>query len=105
LVRSNGHFLKVEKISGRTVEDFGPIKNTGAKMPGVTNRQVIRKTTSLSTNGTGSPSPAPTNPNWVTFGYFDYPPGGSPISNFTTSWKVPNPPYRNDGQTIFILMV
>lgn len=70
---SDGHMLKVNS-SGKVIADFGPIGPPGS----------------------GS------NPNWITYSYWQNENTDVPISSFRTTWIVPPPPSTLSGQTIYL---
>lgn len=96
LTVKNGHILKVEKASGKLIEDFGLIKigspngvNSGAQ-------------NSMQRNLSSKPgSISGANPNWITWAQWTNT-GSQPINYFSTTWSVPDAPASNDGQTLFI---
>ncbi|WP_259068420.1 hypothetical protein HDF24_09345 [Mucilaginibacter sp. X4EP1] len=97
LTVKNGHILKVEKASGKLVEDFGAIQI------GSLNRSVNSGTTnSQQRNLSSKPgSISGANPNWITWAQWTNT-GSQPINYFSTTWSVPTAPTSNDGQTLFI---
>jgi hypothetical protein len=70
----NGHLLRTEKISGKMLEDFGPVRITPARKAAAS--------------------------GWIAYAYWTN--TGTPISYFNTNWVVPSAPTNKANQTIFL---
>jgi len=91
------HILKVQNVSGKTIEDFGPIHIENSPNSPTGMRNLSQRNLSVSPgNIVGA------NPNWITWSSWTNPSNQPPINYFTTTWKVPNAPTTNHGQTLFI---
>jgi hypothetical protein len=70
----NGRLLKVEKTTGKLLEDFGPVQITPARIAAAS--------------------------GWIAYAFWTN--TGTAITNFTTNWVVPSAPSSKASQTIFL---
>jgi hypothetical protein len=86
----NGRVQKVERATGKLVEDFGPVTplddnlNLGKKAVAAANSRV------------------PAASGWIDYTYWQNPDTLTPITYFTTNWIVPPVPKTQSSQTIFL---
>ncbi len=98
----NGHAYKMHIASGRMVKDLGKV------MPNIVNKAGSNLITQPGKNLNASArdvvfgNSGQTSP-WVTYSEWQNT-SGTPITNFTTNWTVPNAPTGNTGQLFAIWM-
>lgn len=98
-VRSD-HVLKVSTSSGKIAEDFGQTHQPALKSNN--SRQTLGGRNGNPQTGNSTTVPGPTAINWQTYAEWNNT-SASPITQFNSSWVVPNNPTNtSDNQTIFI---
>jgi hypothetical protein len=91
LLRKNGHVYKVERESGKILEDFGEEGNSAGK----SGRQFLPTTRRVPVGGAE-------NTSWVTNAVWSNT-SSENITSFTTNFTVPAlPQVQTDGQTLFL---
>ena len=90
-----GRLQKVETRSGKVVEDFGEV--------GTVEKKYNRLAQAVEAAGRGGSSPViPYVQGWIAYTYWNNSSTSTPITNFTTTWKVPSAPSRKGSQTVFL---
>lgn len=92
---AEGRLQKVETSTGKVVEDFGEVKPL--------ERKYNRLASAVEAAGSRGGSPiVPYVQGWIAYTYWSNPGTSTPITNFTTTWSVPNAPGTKGSQTIFL---
>jgi hypothetical protein len=96
LTVSSGHVLKIHDRTGKIMEDFGVVKQSGI------NNQNAQQNNLKAKNYSVIPGALPSvNPNWQTWAQWNNT-SGQPITSFSTTWVVPSAPPSNDSQVIYL---
>jgi hypothetical protein len=96
ILKKNGHIFKAEKGTNRIVTDFGEYKkpvldNTADNALKFMNNGGLNRNADLKSTKKPVEFSGP-NPDWIDYANWKNPKNNGPITNFSTTWKVPGAP-------------